>query len=91
MHREAWSWWDEYRKTHHDVGIYHETYFAPKGSWETIYENMHPFGMGGIRYPADRSEKGGMEAAGGLVPAREVKFRGMANRMARGEGIAAPV
>ena len=45
-HVEGISWWDHYRKEHRDVGIMHETYYAPKGNWETIYENMAPFGMG---------------------------------------------
>lgn len=103
-HREGWAWWDHYRQSHHDVGIYHETYFAPSGNWETIYENMHPFGMGKIRFPVNKPLK--LEAeqqqqpssprpppprVSGLVPARDVKWRGMANRMARGmSGIAAP-
>lgn len=45
-HREGWAWWDEYRKQHNAVGIYHETYFAPAGQWETIYENCMPTGLG---------------------------------------------
>ncbi|KAI4157352.1 MAG: hypothetical protein LQ342_008346 [Letrouitia transgressa] len=28
------------------VGIMHETYYAPKGCWETIYDNMPPWGLG---------------------------------------------
>ena len=51
-HREGWAWWDHYRQSHHDVGIYHETFFAPRGSWETIYENMHPTGMGMSFFPS---------------------------------------
>lgn len=94
-HREGWAWWDHYRQSHHDVGIYHETFFAPSGSWETIYENMHPMGMGKIRFPINKSEKGEgdhqQQVVSGLVPARDVKWRGMANRMARGVlGIAVP-
>lgn len=48
-HREGWAWWDEYRKQHNEVGIYHETYFAPAGQWETIYENCMPLGLGESR------------------------------------------
>ena len=91
VHREGWSWWDQYRREHKDVGIYHETYFSPKGNWETIYENMQPFGMGKIRYPVAGGEKGEGQPISGLVPAKEVKFRGMANRMAKEEGFAAPI
>ncbi|KAL8804715.1 MAG: hypothetical protein Q9182_002407 [Xanthomendoza sp. 2 TL-2023] len=32
------------------VGIMHETYYAPRGCWETIYDNMPPWGLG--KYPA---------------------------------------
>lgn len=28
------------------LGIAHETYFASKGNWETIYHSFQPFGMG---------------------------------------------
>ncbi|KAL8818582.1 MAG: hypothetical protein Q9223_002807 [Gallowayella weberi] len=28
------------------VGIMHETYYAPRGCWETIYDNMPPWGFG---------------------------------------------
>ncbi|KAK3208784.1 hypothetical protein GRF29_77g1987749 [Pseudopithomyces chartarum] len=33
------------------VGIMHETYKAPKGSWESVYLNMRPFGLGSARLP----------------------------------------
>lgn len=28
------------------MGIMHETYYSPKGSWETIYDNVPPLGFG---------------------------------------------
>ena len=28
------------------MGIMHETYHSPKGSWETIYDNTPPLGFG---------------------------------------------
>jgi hypothetical protein len=28
------------------LGIMHETYYAPKKNWETIYHDFQPFGMG---------------------------------------------
>ena len=28
------------------MGIMHETYHSPKGSWETIYDNTPPLGLG---------------------------------------------
>lgn len=28
------------------MGVMHETYHSPKGSWETIYDNVPPIGLG---------------------------------------------
>lgn len=28
------------------MGVMHETYHSPKGSWETIYDNVPPLGLG---------------------------------------------
>ncbi len=28
------------------MGVMHETYHSPKGSWETIYDNLPPLGLG---------------------------------------------
>ncbi|KAL8797442.1 MAG: hypothetical protein Q9195_000258 [Heterodermia aff. obscurata] len=84
-HREGWAWWDEYRKQHNEVGIYHETYFSPANHWETIYENCMPIGLGRISHPGSSGEKGGGSGGmgSGLVQARDVKYRGMASRMGR--------
>ncbi|MCJ1349564.1 hypothetical protein MMC31_007805 [Peltigera leucophlebia] len=32
------------------MGIMHETYHSPKGSWETIYDNVPPLGLGKAKY-----------------------------------------
>ena len=45
-HREGWDWWLKGRKEYPHLGIYHETFAAPAGHWENIYENMVPIGMG---------------------------------------------
>jgi hypothetical protein len=44
------AWADFYRRvgTSGDVGIWHETYVVPRGSFENIYVNMPPFGLGKI-------------------------------------------
>ena len=31
------------------MGVMHETYHSPKGSWETIYDNVPPLGLGESR------------------------------------------
>ena len=28
------------------MGVMHETYHSPKGSWETVYDNVPPLGLG---------------------------------------------
>lgn len=30
------------------VGVMHETYHAPRGSWEAIYDNLPPLGLGAL-------------------------------------------
>lgn len=43
--------WMEFRKRigdNGDVGIWHETYCVKKGSFECIYGNMPPFGLGKV-------------------------------------------
>jgi hypothetical protein len=42
------AWADFYKKigTSGDVGIWHETYAAPAGSFESVYVNMPPTGLG---------------------------------------------
>lgn len=45
-HRLGWDWWAAHNKAHPHIGIMHETYAVPKGSWENIYQNCHPIGMG---------------------------------------------
>jgi len=47
-HYPAWA--DFYRRvgTRGDVGIWHETYVVPRGSFENIYVNMPRFGLGKV-------------------------------------------
>ncbi|KAL8867013.1 MAG: hypothetical protein Q9174_005936 [Haloplaca sp. 1 TL-2023] len=46
-HRKGWDWWEaEARKKHPHLGIMHETFEAPKGRWENVYEGFVPTGMG---------------------------------------------
>jgi Domain of unknown function (DUF4188) len=42
------AWGEFYRRVGKsgDVGIWHETYVVPRGSYESIYVNMPPFGLG---------------------------------------------
>lgn len=33
------------------MGVMHETYYSPKGSWETTYDNVPPLGFGESKSP----------------------------------------
>jgi hypothetical protein len=45
-HLPAWKAFNQAINTNGDVGIWHETYRASPGSFETIYVNMPAFGLG---------------------------------------------
>ena len=47
-HLPAWRAFNQAVGTGGDVGIWHETYVAHAGSYENIYVNMPPFGLGRI-------------------------------------------
>ena len=61
VHLPAWRAFNQAIGTNGSVGIWHETYVATPGSYENIYVNMPPFGLGhaGTVYPAT----GGMQSA----------------------------
>jgi len=44
------AWGEFYRRIgkNGDVGIWHETYVVPRGSYESVYVNMPPFGLGKV-------------------------------------------
>ncbi len=45
-HLPAWKVFNQHVGTDGAVGIWHETYVASSGSYENIYVNMPPFGLG---------------------------------------------
>ena len=47
-HLPAWQAFNRAVGTNGSVGIWHETYAASPGSYENIYVNMPPFGLGKI-------------------------------------------
>ena len=53
-HLPAWRAFNKAVGTNGSVGIWHETYVASPGTYENIYVNMPPFGLGkaGTVYPA---------------------------------------
>lgn len=38
------------------MGIMHETYYAPKGCWETIYDDFPPWGLGKLGQPGSSGD-----------------------------------
>src|SRR5688572_11138856 len=75
------AWADFYRRvgTNGDVGIWHETYAVPRGSFENIYVNMPPFGLGKVgklesaRGERARAAKRLAAKAGGALDVAEVR------------------
>jgi Domain of unknown function (DUF4188) len=53
-HLPAWRAFNKAVGTNGSVGIWHESYVASPGTYENIYVNMPPFGLGkaGTVYPA---------------------------------------
>jgi hypothetical protein len=47
-HLPAWRAFNKAIGTNGDVGIWHETYVISPGSFENIYVNMPPFGLGKV-------------------------------------------
>ena len=45
-HLPAWQAFNRAVGSNGDVGIWHETYIVEPGKYETIYNNMPPFGLG---------------------------------------------
>jgi len=69
-HLPAWQAFNRAVGTDGSVGIWHETYFAKAGAFESVYANMPPFGLGKV---------------GPLVEAKG-PYRSAAQRLASGEG-----
>jgi Domain of unknown function (DUF4188) len=45
-HLPAWQWFNQQLGSNGDIGIWHETYLVQPGHYETVYNNMPPFGLG---------------------------------------------
>ena len=64
-HLPAWQAFNKSIDTDGTVGIWHETYLATPGSYETVYINMPPFGLGRVRTP--HGATGGRQSASGRL------------------------
>lgn len=64
-HLPAWRAFNQAIGTDGSVGIWHETYKASPGSYENVYVNMPPFGMG--KAGVLQSATGGRQSASGRL------------------------
>lgn len=67
-HLPAWQAFNKNVGTTGTVGIWHETYAASAGSYENIYVNMPPFGLGKAGMVQEAA--GGRQSAAGRLSAR---------------------
>jgi len=66
-HLPAWQSFNQAIGTDGSVGIWHETYVAKPGSYENIYGNMPPFGLGKAGTLVEA--KSGLQSASGRISA----------------------
>ena len=64
-HLPAWRAFNKAVGDNGSVGIWHETYAASPGSYETFYGNMPPFGLG-VAGHLEQAVAGRQSAAGRL-------------------------
>jgi hypothetical protein len=46
QHQPVWAWFNKRFGSNGDIGIWHETYLIQPGAYETVYNNMPPYGLG---------------------------------------------
>ena len=72
-HLPAWRAFNKHVGTNGDVGVWHETYRAHPGEYESVYVNMPAFGLGkaaGLREAAGhRSSAAGRLSGRSALPA----------------------
>jgi hypothetical protein len=64
-HLPAWQSFNQAIGTDGSVGIWHETYVAKPGTYENIYGNMPPFGLGKAGTLVEA--KAGLQSASGRI------------------------
>ena len=66
-HLPAWQAFNRAVGSNGDVGIWHETYLVRNGSYENVYNNMPPFGLGAAGILRDAT--GARQSAGDRMSA----------------------
>ena len=46
QHQPVWAWFNKRFGSNGDIGIWHETYLIQPGAYESVYNNMPPYGLG---------------------------------------------
>ena len=46
QHLPVWQWFNGKLGSNGDIGIWHETYLIEPGRYESVYNNMPPYGLG---------------------------------------------
>lgn len=64
-HLPAWQSFNQAIGTDGSVGIWHETYVAKPGTYENVYANMPPFGLGKAGTLVEA--KSGLQSASGRI------------------------
>lgn len=85
VHVRAMKWYNEFvlKQGYSHIGIYHETFCAPPGGYETIYDNMPPTLLGAASARVRNEATGEDEWAGTLVDGRHPALRTQLSRMGR--------
>jgi len=85
VHRRAWDWYRDVGRRHGfgHLGIYHEAFYSPPGSYETIYVNMPPVLLGAASALTRNEATGEDEWLRPLVAADVPALRSQLSRMGR--------
>lgn len=87
-HRDGWDWYNAWVKrtgyTH--IGIFHETFLAGPGQWETIYADMPPTLLGSTDVKVLNEQTGQEEFVVPLVDGNNRQLRSQYGRMGRTNG-----
>jgi Domain of unknown function (DUF4188) len=84
LHREAWNGWGKMYTKSPYISIWHETFTAPAGAWESIYANSHPTMLGAVQVPI-KTEKDTVWS-GTLVDASRGQLKSSRGRMNKTDG-----
>ncbi|KAF2872105.1 hypothetical protein BDV95DRAFT_492969 [Massariosphaeria phaeospora] len=90
-HRSGWLWWERgAEKKYKHLGIMHELYEVPAGSWETISANFKPFAFGNAKFPVVETAQDGKQETlryvSGLRGAKGKEWKSAEVRMGRTPG-----